>query len=320
MSATAAYLQQHWKKILALAAAGLLLFSVLQQLPPPGSDEARQLLAQPGTPANIKAIYTYDEDALLITERLSATFLQQLQQQLATSSSNPQLLQLDIQPFVRVARDVLSYLRYSNSQALLPLLRQYSSSGTLDVSEIDPDVLQGEVLQILNVTRLGEWYRAAAQYDVAGSRTVPPPAVAAAATAAAAGTQDSGQLASDASAAAASGRRLLLTSPQQQQQQQQQVRQQQQQQGMRLPAGNSSSSSSSSRAISCQPPELGLFQHGGVMFRPIVVPIVFHVQRFNASNVLQPPVWQPQKAAQRLVDVTNRFFKDSGIQFKLQEA
>lgn len=140
--------------------------------------------------ANIKAIYTYDEDAALITERLSATFLQQLQQQLATSSSNPQLLQLDIQPFVRVARDVLSYLRYSNSQALLPLLRQYSSSGTLDVSEIDPDVLQGEVLQMLNVTRLGEWYRAAAQYDVAGSRTVPPPTMAAAA----AGSQENGQV------------------------------------------------------------------------------------------------------------------------------
>lgn len=44
-------------------------------------------------------------------------------------------------------------------------------------------------------------------------------------------------------------------------------------QGMRLPAGNSSSSS---RAIACRPPQLGLFQHGRVVFRPIVVPIVFH--------------------------------------------
>jgi hypothetical protein len=140
--------------------------------------------------ANIQAIYTYNDDAVLITERLSATFLQQLQQQLATSSNNPQLVKLDIQPFVRVARDVLSYLRYSNSQALLPLLRQYSSSGTMDVAEIDPDVLQGDVLQLLNVTQLSQWYSAASQYDVPGSRTVPPPPVAAAA----AGTQESGQV------------------------------------------------------------------------------------------------------------------------------
>jgi hypothetical protein len=127
------------------------------------------------------AFYTYDNDAMLITERLSATFLQQLKQQLAVGGS--QLQTLDIQPFVRIAKDVLSYLRYSNSQALLPLLRQYSGSGTLDVADIDPDVLQGEVVQLLNVTRLGEWYRAASQYDVPGSRTVPPPPVGAAAAA-----------------------------------------------------------------------------------------------------------------------------------------
>jgi hypothetical protein len=38
------------------------------------------------------------------------------------------------------------------------------------------------------------------------------------------------------------------------------------------------------------------------------------VQRFNQSGVLQLPVWQPEQAAQRLVDVSNRFFKGSGIQ------
>jgi hypothetical protein len=153
------------------------------------------------------AIYTYDQDAVLITERLSATFLKELQQQLATGSSNVQLKTTDIQPFVRVARDVLSYLRYSNSQALLPLLRQYSSSGTLDVTIIDPDVLQGEVLYLVNVTRLGEWYRAASQYDVAGSRTVPPPLAAAAE---AAGLQESGQVSqSDALCCTASNRAAL---------------------------------------------------------------------------------------------------------------
>lgn len=87
-------------------------------------------------------------------------------------------------------------------------------------------------------------------------------------------------------------------------------------QGIKLPAGNSSSSSG---AIPCKPPELGLFQHGNVVFQPVEVPVVFHLQRFNSNDVLQPPVWQPEKAGQRLIDVTNRFYKGSGIQFKLQE-
>jgi F0F1-type ATP synthase membrane subunit c/vacuolar-type H+-ATPase subunit K len=99
LAATAAYLQKHWKKILALVGAGLLLLAVgiiagysigrqsstaasataattsssssssapgrvrgaalladgqvLQQLPPPDSDEAKQLLSQPGTPGEL---------------------------------------------------------------------------------------------------------------------------------------------------------------------------------------------------------------------------------------------------------------------------
>jgi hypothetical protein len=58
-------------------------------------------------------------------------------------------------------------------------------------------------------------------------------------------------------------------------------------QGMQLPAGNtsSSSSSSSSGAIKCQPPELGLFQHKDVVFRPIVVPIVFHCECLDSTLI-----------------------------------
>jgi hypothetical protein len=230
-----------------------------------------------------------------------------------------------------VAKDVLSYLRYSNSQALLPLLRQYSSSGTLDVADIDPDVLQGEAVQLLNVTQLGEWYRDASQYDVPGSRMLP----ALPAAAAAAARQESGQV---------TGRRLLqgtqrhLTLQQQPRQQQQQQQWQLRHvrrlhaaasipyipasvtqpsssssraaaaadeaiptaspemslqdmlcaiepyspsglQGMRLPAGNAASS------IKCKAPELGLFHHNDVVFRPIVVPIVFHCECMDASLI-----------------------------------
>jgi hypothetical protein len=54
-------------------------------------------------------------------------------------------------------------------------------------------------------------------------------------------------------------------------------------QGMKLPAGNTSSSSSG--AIKCQPPELGLFQHNNVVFRPIVVPIVFHCECLGTTLI-----------------------------------
>ncbi|WIA42609.1 hypothetical protein OEZ86_008583 [Tetradesmus obliquus] len=64
---------------------------------------------------------------------------------------------------------------------------------------------------------------------------------------------------------------------------------------------------------------MGTFNHGGVTFKPVVIPVVFHCQRFMQGDVLQPPIWKPQDAAQNLIDVTNRFYQGTGIQFKLQE-
>jgi hypothetical protein len=113
LPATAAYLQQHWKKILALAGAGLLLLAVgiiagysigrqsrtgtetgfntagssssgrssssapgsvrgsalltdgqvLKQLPPPDSEEAKQLLSQPDTPGNSQGLQDIAEQS-----------------------------------------------------------------------------------------------------------------------------------------------------------------------------------------------------------------------------------------------------------------
>jgi hypothetical protein len=58
-------------------------------------------------------------------------------------------------------------------------------------------------------------------------------------------------------------------------------------QGMKLPAGKTASSSSSSGAIKCEPPEHGMFQHNNVVFRPIVVPIVFHRESLHAVHGYQ---------------------------------
>ncbi|WIA22167.1 hypothetical protein OEZ85_004501 [Tetradesmus obliquus] len=66
-------------------------------------------------------------------------------------------------------------------------------------------------------------------------------------------------------------------------------------------------------------PKSGTFNHGGVAFKPVVIPVVFHCQRFMQGDVLQPPIWKPQEAGQNLIDVTNKLYKGTGIQFKLQE-
>jgi hypothetical protein len=32
------------------------------------------------------------------------------------------------------------------------------------------------------------------------------------------------------------------------------------------------------------------------------------------GDVLQPPIWKPDEAGQNLIDVTNKFYKGTGIQ------
>jgi hypothetical protein len=56
---------------------------------------------------------------------------------------------------------VLLCCRYS--EALLVLLRQFSQSGALVPTAVNPDVLQREIQQLLNTTNLNSYYAAVAQ-------------------------------------------------------------------------------------------------------------------------------------------------------------
>lgn len=88
----------------------------------------------------------------------------------SSTSSNPAT---DLQPFIAAACDVLSYLRHKQSQALLPMLRDYSSSGSKGLAAVasNPAVLRQEVQQLLQPASLQQWYVEAARSRVdAGAR------------------------------------------------------------------------------------------------------------------------------------------------------
>lgn len=124
-------------------------------------------------------MYIYFADALSITTHATEVFLQQLQQSMANSQqfnmTTADLADI-IETFKSVAQDILSYLRYHNSEALLLLLRQFSVNGALSLADADPDVLQQEVQRLLNETALGDWYLAASQ-RASGAITTNPPDV-----------------------------------------------------------------------------------------------------------------------------------------------
>lgn len=149
----------------------------LQQLPRPESREADALLARNDTPAWIVDLYTYQRDSALITTDLAAAWLQLLQQQLPHNvtamkqkaetgeGAEQQAQDLDLQPFIRVAADVLQYLRFNRSKALLQLLREFATNGSFDPESVDPDQLQAEVQQLLNVQTLNAFYIATVRVD-----------------------------------------------------------------------------------------------------------------------------------------------------------
>jgi hypothetical protein len=93
---------------------------------------------------------------------------------LATPSSSSSSSAVDLQPFITAAGDVLSYLRYQQSQALLPLLRDFSRSGRkgLALFGADPLLLRQEVQQLLQPASLQQWYIAAARSRVRASQQV----------------------------------------------------------------------------------------------------------------------------------------------------
>jgi hypothetical protein len=68
-----------------------------------------------------------------------------------------------LEEFAAVAADILNYFRERNSQALLSMLRQFSQQGTFTLADVDPDVLQQEVQQILDLNQLGKYYARVSQ-------------------------------------------------------------------------------------------------------------------------------------------------------------
>jgi hypothetical protein len=78
-----------------------------------------------------------------------------------------------LQPFIVAAGDVLSYLRYKQSQALLPLLRSFSRNGLQGVAVLgsNPAVLRQEVQRLLQPASLQQWYVEAARSRVEAAAT-----------------------------------------------------------------------------------------------------------------------------------------------------
>lgn len=125
--------------------------------------------------------YLASEDADLISEEETATFLTRLKQALQANTEGPDGQDdddddsMEIAPFVRVARDILNYLRFNRSGALLALLRQFARSGTITVADVSPDELQTEVARLLNITTLDNWYMHSSSRAGPELRTLPPP-------------------------------------------------------------------------------------------------------------------------------------------------
>ncbi|KAF8057730.1 CPK24 [Scenedesmus sp. PABB004] len=347
-------------------------------LPPPDSAAADALLADPASPEWLRQLYTYQRDALVITPALTEAFLQLLAEQLpaaapaapaaptAAPARRPLAARpgaaaaappaLDLAPFVRVAADVLAYLRSARSTALLPLLREFAASGVLALDGTDPDALQQEVHALLDVGALSAWFvaraGAAAEAGAAvalssaaaggggarrlrrlagaavarelrqgstealtdqllgqmGSAPDDPGAAPAAAPGAAPGAPDGSLVAQVCAATPFAPGGLAGVLPF----------------GVACPAA------------AAAPPRF--YDDGGVAFTPVVIPLVFHVLRFvvdapvnrflatdapapppgPAPRMALPPLFNASAPA-RLVEVANRLFGGTGVQFTLGE-
>jgi hypothetical protein len=53
------------------------------------------------------------------------------------------------------------------------MLRQYAQQGSFTVADIDPDVMQQEVRDLLDLDQLGQWYARVARKDHPGFATRP---------------------------------------------------------------------------------------------------------------------------------------------------
>lgn len=121
--------------------------------------------------------YTWFSDNTIITGEKTAEFLRHLQAQLQTSREQISREQgttamapaIDLAPFIRVALDLLRFLRAHDGEVLLRLLREFSASGRLALDDVSPDALQAEVNALLASTQqLNAWYSVALVRDEAG--------------------------------------------------------------------------------------------------------------------------------------------------------
>lgn len=112
----------------------------------------------------VKDMYALSDDTNIITEDLTRAFIDDLKQQLA---ANPHLFggrnltaHVDLNKCRKVARDILNYLRYTRSVAILQLLRRFSAGGgtLLALTDVDPNELRAEVGILMNVTTLNSYY------------------------------------------------------------------------------------------------------------------------------------------------------------------
>lgn len=336
-----------YKPPTGLADASVPAVSYLQltQLPPPGSEAAERLLADDATPSGVRGLYAYYRDSDTISEEATEAFLRRLQADLKAS---PETAQVDLAPFLRVARDVLAYLRYSGADILLRLLRQYAQTGTFSPGDYDPDALHDEGKRLLRPEGLNAWFGSMARKDTTESLLLPPAKAA---------------FKANVSQELEPGdRRLLLRHLH--------SHGHDHDHGLLTAGGGSARRLQAAAAIPSIPPKVaaaertvptisptqslidmvcaaqpfrpdgsvapilpkastcidkkpqGLFAYGDVAFRPIVIPLVFHLHRFNATpggEPMMPPAWEPDEAGQHLVDVANKLYEGSGVQFKLQE-
>lgn len=107
---------------------------------------------------SVRDTYTLSQDSTQITEDCTSAFLAQLQ-------ANPQTAAAcniaDVTTFSKVPKDLLNYLRYHRSTVLLPLLRQFCSSGAgqLKLQGVNQKQLKSEISALLNTSALDQYYR-----------------------------------------------------------------------------------------------------------------------------------------------------------------
>lgn len=169
---TAALLLQLQRAVQALPSAGGSSASVPSpsSSSPPAAVSVASVAPSSAYAQHLQLLSLYQSSHTSVNPNITST----------TSSSSggsfgsTQSAEASLQPFITAAGDVLSYLRYQQSSALLPLLRDYSRSGLRGLagfgssSNVAAEVLLQEVQQLLQPGVLQQWY-----LDAAGARLGP---------------------------------------------------------------------------------------------------------------------------------------------------